>query len=217
MSEEILYSNTFVSKVLGISERRLIQLINEGILQREGRGKINLVETVQRYITYRENLLRPQTQTGQNAGDIKNDAARKLKAEADILELKRQQEEIELAKVKGDVIQTAEILSIMNRAISKLSNDIEQMPRILSQSCNPEEPQFAEKSIRDYVEKVIKKTMQQAFIKSVEEEQKAIESEETAKRQGAGEKKTLTVKAKKRAPKKTTKGKRGRPKKATTI
>ncbi len=46
------YAASTIAKLLGVSPRRLTQLVAEGIAIRVGRGRYDLTKTVQNYIAY---------------------------------------------------------------------------------------------------------------------------------------------------------------------
>ncbi|MCA9362639.1 terminase small subunit, Nu1 [Candidatus Kaiserbacteria bacterium] len=78
------YPLATVAKILNISERRIQQLVKDGILPKAQRGKYDLVGCVQSYIGYLQERAYGQ---GAEAKDTQHERARLLKAQADKTEL----------------------------------------------------------------------------------------------------------------------------------
>lgn len=196
-----------------MTPRRLQQLVTEKVIPKPGtRGNYEPVSTTLKYIRFLRNrsMLRDgDSMTRTEYSKLKEE---KMKQEQEMLKVKIQREQIELEKTLGNLIEAQVAIAIINRAVSKLSNDVDQMPRLLAHATNPEDPKFSEAGIRDYVEKVIKPNMQKAIITSIEEEEKELQSEDNAKRQGRGERTKGAVKKKPKTAKKTAK-KRAKPSK----
>lgn len=56
-----------LAKVLGITDRRIQQLVTEGVFRKIGRGKYDLAGTVQAYIQYQIDILKAKQSTGTKA------------------------------------------------------------------------------------------------------------------------------------------------------
>ena len=192
------YSTQETAFCLGISTRQIAELVSSGILEKEGRGKFNLPRTIQRYIAYKEKGAAGNA-AGYDPAKYKQDQSRKLKNEADILEIKKEQEELELEKKKGNLIETEIAIELINRSVSKLSNDINQFARIVSPDLVGKDEEEIEHTLDTHINNTIRKSWKSAMIDSSIEIQEELDKQENAKRQGAGEKKQHTAKAKKRA------------------
>lgn len=100
MSEKT-YPVSTIAKLLMLSETRVQQLVVEGIIEKEGHGKYNLVKAVQGYIKYL------QDRTVGNAGQVKAadyhvEKARKIRAEATLAEM-------EVEKKRGILCEVAAV------------------------------------------------------------------------------------------------------------
>ncbi len=93
MAADNAYPVGTIAKLLKLTERRCQQLADEGVLVRVGRGKYDLVGSVQGYIGY----LQARTPDAGAKLDLNQERARLAKVNADIAE-------IELEKLKGVVV-----------------------------------------------------------------------------------------------------------------
>ena len=76
-------------KLLDLSPQRVNQLVNEGVIPREARGRFALVPVVRGYIQYlRQRAIRSDLPTGD---DYATHRARLTKAKADMAEMEREQ------------------------------------------------------------------------------------------------------------------------------
>ena len=94
-----------LAKILGITERRVRQLVDEGVLERAGRGAYSFFDSLTKYLDYKEQLLDQKAE--QIGGD---DRKRAERYKADLLELRIKEETGELvrkAEVKQEAFTTA--------------------------------------------------------------------------------------------------------------
>lgn len=89
-----------LASALGISERRIQQLTKEDILPFEKRGYYSLRQSIQKYISYQ--LLLDRKKYKKNDTDINEARKRREFADAEIREM-------ELQKLKGELIETSEV------------------------------------------------------------------------------------------------------------
>lgn len=95
----ILYPLAVVAKVLNLSERRVQQLVKEGVLPKTIRGKYDLIVCVQSYIKY---LQQRAFGNGAAPQDTHLERARLLKAQADKTEL-------EVETMRGNLIPVEQV------------------------------------------------------------------------------------------------------------
>ena len=93
-AKQATYPIGTIAKLLLISERRIYQLVNDGIIPKHERGRFELAPAVQGYIRFLQ-----ERQMGGNASptDYNTEKARLTKLQADF-------KEIELAELKGNLI-----------------------------------------------------------------------------------------------------------------
>mgnify|MGYP003154446415 CR=1 FL=1 len=97
MSDQQVYPAKVIASLLDISERRVTQLVNEGIIPKTDRGRYELFPVVQGYIKFlRERKL------GRAVVSLDEARQRKLAAEAEMAE-------IELAKARADVVRVGDV------------------------------------------------------------------------------------------------------------
>jgi len=117
MAEQPVYSVTVIAEILGIGERRIQQLVKEGVLIRGDRGKYPLTDNVRAYIKYWEDKAKGMG----NDTSINDERYRLLKAQADSQEQKNLVERSELLPV--DYIR-----QIAARVAVQLSSILDTMP-----------------------------------------------------------------------------------------
>ena len=104
LNDETLVNTTTMATVLGLTLRRVQQLIQDGTLETESRGKILLIENVQRYISYASNGRiseeEQKLELAKKAADVKI-----KKARADILRL-------EAEELKGNFHRSEDVEAI---------------------------------------------------------------------------------------------------------
>ena len=97
MSDQQVYPAKTIASLLDISERRVGQLVNEGIIPKTERGRYELFPVVQGYVKFlRERKL------GKAVVSLDEARQRKLAAEAEMAE-------IELAKARADVVRVEDV------------------------------------------------------------------------------------------------------------
>ena len=90
LTDDTVVNTTTMASVLGLTVRRVQQLIQDGTLQTESKGRILLIENVQRYISYAGNGRiseeEQKLELAKKAADVKI-----KKARADILRLEAEE------------------------------------------------------------------------------------------------------------------------------
>ena len=118
-------STSELAEILGLSDRRIRQLEQQGVISKIGRGKFNLAQAVQQYITW-----------------IKSQAAAKSEEELDLKKEKtlltraqRQKAELELQIMRGELHRAEDVERVMNDMLGAfrarcLTIPIKAAPRI---------------------------------------------------------------------------------------
>ena len=83
MREDFTVTIKKLCSTLNLSERRIQQLVKEGILRKEERGRYPFVENIKKYVMY----LQARVDGGENIIDLDEARKRKLQAEAMLVEL----------------------------------------------------------------------------------------------------------------------------------
>jgi phage terminase Nu1 subunit (DNA packaging protein) len=93
-----IVGTTRLAKLLGITDRRIQQLVTEGVLEKEGRGRYDLAKTFQRYIQYSVDQVRARQSTGT-----------KLEEETRLLKERADQVAMENDRLRGELIPRGEV------------------------------------------------------------------------------------------------------------
>jgi phage terminase Nu1 subunit (DNA packaging protein) len=94
-------STAELSKILKISERRIRELVADGVLPRESRGSFDLTACTSAYIEF---LNQPETQE-RRAAALGGSGSKKItSARADLIRAQAERAELRLAKERGELI-----------------------------------------------------------------------------------------------------------------
>lgn len=105
---ETLISVKQLAALINLTERRIQQLVREGVLAKRGRGKYPLAASVNAYCRYIQDNGQPEGQA-----DFYAERARKMRADADI-------SEIEAAKAKREVFEVDDMREAMELIVSEV-------------------------------------------------------------------------------------------------
>ncbi len=97
---------SIVAEMLGLTEKRVKQLTDEGVLKEVVSGHYKLAESIQAYITYLQNKLSDRDETS----DYNTEKAKLTKA-------KREKEEAELALMRGELHRSADVEFVVGTMI----------------------------------------------------------------------------------------------------
>lgn len=111
------YPVATIAKLLKISERRVQQLTQEGVIPKSDRGRYELAASVQGYVSFLQDRLSGNPDATEGGVDYQGQRTRKIAAEASLAE-------IELAKARGEVadldLVRAEVLACFSACRSRL-------------------------------------------------------------------------------------------------
>ena len=120
LTDETVVNTTTMAAVLGLTVRRVQQLIQDGTLQTESKGRILLIENVQRYISYAGNGRiseeEQKLELAKKAADVKI-----KKARADILRL-------EAEELKGNFHRSEDVEAITTDLVMSIRSMLTSLP-----------------------------------------------------------------------------------------
>lgn len=120
------YPAKTIAKLLMLTERRVQQLVKEGVIPRAERGRYELAPAVQGYIRYLQERMAGNASQVESI-DYHKEKARKIKAEADIAE-------IEAAKRRAEAIDAQEVKRAWQLILSEVrANMIGTTPARIAQ------------------------------------------------------------------------------------
>lgn len=123
MSAAPTYPVATIASLLMVSERRVQQLAQEGVIPKADRGRYELVPTVQGYIRY---LQERSVHSDASTIDYAVEKARLTKAQADLAE-------IEVAKAREEVVGVAQLEKNLGNLLAEVQINLRNIPgRIVS-------------------------------------------------------------------------------------
>ncbi|MEH6833997.1 terminase small subunit, Nu1 [Falsihalocynthiibacter arcticus] len=129
-----------IALLLKVTERRVQQLAQEGVIPRGDRGRYELAGSVQGYIAFLQNKVALIDEDGKGF-DYNKEKARKTKAEADIAEM-------EADKMRGGLVSAQEVSSALSLIISEVrSNLLNNTPTRIASRAKSEKTAAAIKGI----------------------------------------------------------------------
>lgn len=110
-----LYTSKAVAEVLGVTERRVRELRDEGVLTEERPGIFNLKTVVRQYVAYK-------------TGGTKDDQSRLAAARADREETRGKIEKMKMEEAKGDLHRTEDVERGLKAIFANFKNRLETIP-----------------------------------------------------------------------------------------
>lgn len=146
--DNVVVNTQAVAKMFGVTDRRVRQFVEEGIIGRVGHGRFDVVDTVNRYITH---LRMAQSQLDES------DVTESLEYERYLHEkAKREKAEIELAHIKGMMHSAVEVEKVMNNMLASFRARMLSLPSKLA-------PVLVGQEVSD-IEKLIEAQVHEALI-----------------------------------------------------
>lgn len=119
--EFLAVSSTTLGKILNLSERRVRQLAELGVIEKIKRGQYKLVDNIQKYIVY--------IKTNSEASEVENDSGIDLEKEKALHErIKREQSELKLAAMRGQMHKSEDVERVMNDMLSNFRSKLLSFP-----------------------------------------------------------------------------------------
>lgn len=116
-----LYNSQYIASLLDLSERRIRQLRDEGVLTEAQKGYYEFKPTIHAYLKY----LRTQISDKDHTSDYNTERARLVRA-------KRERQELELELQRGDAHSTEVVEQIVSDMLIRFKNRILSIPGKLS-------------------------------------------------------------------------------------
>lgn len=147
--DEIVVNTTAISKMFNMTERRVRQLVEEGVIGRVGHGRFNLIDTVSRYITFLKMA---------SEGIDENDVSESLEYEKWLHEkAKREKAEIELAHIKSEMHQSEEVEKVLNHMVMAFRSKMLSLPtKVALMLVNKNDPKLIEAIIERDIHEALK-------------------------------------------------------------
>ncbi len=116
-----LYSAQYIAAVLDLSERRVRQLRDEGVIEEQRKGYYDLRPTIHAYLKY----LRSQISDQNHTSDYNTERARLVRA-------KRERQELDLELQRGDAHSTEVVEAIVTDMIIRFKTRMLSIPHKIS-------------------------------------------------------------------------------------
>lgn len=149
IEDTIIVNTETIAKMFGLTSRRVRQLVEEGVISRVGYGRFDLIDTVNKYVTF----LKLAT-TGLNETDVEES----LEYEKWLHEkAKREKAEIELAHLKNEMHRSEDVEKVLNHMVMAFRSKMLALPTKLANILvNKNDPKLIEAIIeRDVHEALI--------------------------------------------------------------
>lgn len=125
--EKVTVAAGVLAELLGVTDRRIRQLAEEGILLRTSKGRYLLAESVKNYIK----TLKITTDI-KNGDEVEDDIP-DLEIERGLHErVKRKQSELKLALMKGELHKSNDVQSVMSDMLSNFKSKLLNLPSKIS-------------------------------------------------------------------------------------
>lgn len=146
--DSVVVNTQAVAKMFGVTDRRVRQFVEEGVIDRVGHGRFNVIDTVNKYVTH---LRMSNDQLDEN------DITESLEYERYLHEkAKREKAEIELAHIKGTMHSANEVEKVMNNMLASFRARMLSLPSKVT-------PSLANQEVAD-IEKIIESQVHEALI-----------------------------------------------------
>ena len=110
-----------ICKLFNLTDARISQLAQQGIIKKEGRGRWALYDTIHAYITYLQTRKINQWDSDENPSDIKKEQLRRTKEEADKLELQN-------ARTRGELVEVSRVVQMGEKVMAAMKTKILNAP-----------------------------------------------------------------------------------------
>ncbi|WKT76963.1 hypothetical protein [Lysinibacillus fusiformis] len=148
MDDAVVVSTVVIAKMFNMTPRRVRQLVEEGVVDRIGHGRFNLIDTVSKYITF----LKLNTES-LTEGDITEslDYEKWLHEKA-----KREKAEIELAHIKKEMHSSGEVEEVMNNMMMNFRQRMLAIPSVCA-------PFLVNRTEPKYIETILEQNVNEAL------------------------------------------------------
>lgn len=148
VDETVIVNTEAIAKMFGVTSRRVRQFVEEGVIDRAGYGRFNLVDTVSKYITFLKLSADNMTQ---------EDITESLEYEKWLHEkAKREKAEIELSHIKREMHSSGEVEEVMNNMVMNFRQRVLSIPtKCALQLINQDDPKYIESIIEDNIHEAL--------------------------------------------------------------
>lgn len=121
----LVVNTKVLANIFGLTERRVRQLVEEGVIDRIGHGRYDLQDTLKKYIAF----LRIAASAEVDSSKVKEnlDYEKFLHERA-----KREKAELELAHIKGELHHSADVEKVMNDMLGAFRSKLLALPAKLA-------------------------------------------------------------------------------------
>lgn len=120
--DSVVVSSTVLASLFGLTTRRIRMLENEGVIEKEGRGRYKLQENIKKYIVY---LKANQDLKAEGKDDNDMD----IELENGLLSRrKREKLELEIASMKGTMHKSEDVERVMNDMLANFRIKLLALP-----------------------------------------------------------------------------------------
>lgn len=120
-TDGIVVTTKALADMFGVVPKRIMQLTDEGILEKVGRGSYDLTKSVLAYVTHLK------TRTGA-ANDSKTLETEKLTEETMLKRAKREKAELELQLTKGELVKTQDVKQLYGGMVQVFRSKMLMLP-----------------------------------------------------------------------------------------
>ena len=121
----VTVNSSVLQELFGVGDRMIRYLVEEGIIEREGRGKYPLLKSVKSYITTLKVANSGKIQTNEDDLVLEEEKAKHE-------HIKRQITEKKLQLIKGQVHKAEDVEAVMTDMLAKFKTKIESLPSKLA-------------------------------------------------------------------------------------
>lgn len=107
-----------LAKIIGLSERHLQRLSQEGIIKKNDKGKYLLYQSIQNYINYLKEIENTPQQLQEE----------KLKNEIEYLKTRDKKENIKIKILESDLHESNDVKRVMNNIIAGFKGQLQTLP-----------------------------------------------------------------------------------------
>ncbi|MGE7795002.1 hypothetical protein [Lysinibacillus fusiformis] len=173
MDDAVVVNTVVIAKMFNMTPRRVRQLVEEGVVDRIGHGRFNLIDTVSKYITF----LKLNTES-LTEGDVTEslDYEKWLHEKA-----KREKAEIELAHIKKEMHSSGEVEEVMNNMMMNFRQRMLAIPSVCAPFLvNRTEPKYIEIILEQNVNEALNELSEYDPSMFVEDVEDIVEVEDIA-------------------------------------
>jgi phage terminase Nu1 subunit (DNA packaging protein) len=141
-----------LSKIINLTDRRIQQLAKKGIIPKANHGKYDLVDSINGYVCYLQDLVQTKDLEGVKT-NTKEDKARKLHHEANIRQIEEQKAKRELELLDALLINRDDALMIWSEAFINIKKTLRSLPKkIASEVVGKDSEVEIEDKIKNYID-----------------------------------------------------------------